>query len=414
MKTPIKINSIKHYFLDPEYLKPYLLMFSEYLADKGFTALTIRTYFDSVAHFATWLYQKDIKINEINYEVENDFANHFCNCPGSRHKHILSRRYVKRTNIFVDYLYQNNIIHTETTISKTEEPSQLTLFFEHLSQCGLKPITVAGYKRYITILLSALGDDPHRYDASLVRKVIFEIVQKRSCSESIKFVSILRRYLRFLVMEGLCSPYLDEAVPTIAQWKLSSMPRYITSSDVERIIDSCDIYTHQGRRDRAIILLLARLGLRAGDVINLRIDDINWADGTLTVTGKSRREERLPLPQDVGDALLMYLERTRQPVQLEQLFLCLNAPYRTFSKSSSIADIVRAAILRAKIKNPPSYGAHLLRHSMATALIRSGATLETVATVLRHRSLDTTAYYAKVDIPSLMKIAQPWMGATSC
>ena len=215
-------------------------------------------------------------------------------------------------------------------------------------------------------------------------------------------------------MEGLCSPYLDEAVPTIAQWKLSSMPRYITSSDVERIIDSCDIYTHQGRRDRAIILLLARLGLRAGDVINLRIDDINWADGTLTVTGKSRREERLPLPQDVGDALLMYLERTRQPVQLEQLFLCLNAPYRTFSKSSSIADIVRAAILRAKIKNPPSYGAHLLRHSMATALIRSGVTLETVATVLRHRSLDTTAYYAKVDIPSLMKIAQPWMGATSC
>ncbi|NRB65127.1 MAG: tyrosine-type recombinase/integrase [Saprospiraceae bacterium] len=134
------------------------------------------------------------------------------------------------------------------------------------------------------------------------------------------------------------------------------MPRYFTSNDVERVINSCDIATHQGRRDRAIILLLARLGLRAGDIINLRIADINWSEATLNVTGKSRREERLPLPQYVGDALLIYLEKTRQAVQLEQLFLCLNAPYRAFSQSSIIANIVRASILRAKIKNPPSYG----------------------------------------------------------
>ncbi|NRB65128.1 MAG: hypothetical protein HRU40_19280 [Saprospiraceae bacterium] len=141
MKTQIKINSNEHYLLNPGYLKPYLLMFTEHLADKGFTALTIQTYFDSASHFATRLQKKEIKINKINHGIVSSFANHSCNCPGSHNNHILSRKYVKRTQTFLDYLYQNDIIYTKTTLCKTAEPIQLTLFFEHLTQCGLKPIT---------------------------------------------------------------------------------------------------------------------------------------------------------------------------------------------------------------------------------------------------------------------------------
>jgi site-specific recombinase XerD len=409
-----KAHLTEHHFLLPGDLGHYLVIFTETLADQGFTPLTIRGYSDSVSHFGFWLQKVGLAIKDINVEVVSDFAKHQCDCPGGRQKHILSGKYIKRVKKFVGYLGYNNIIRVDPKRCEMLEPPQISLFGEHLYQIGLRSSTVIGYKRYMTLLLPVLGNDPIHYDASLIRKVICEAAQQRSCSESKKLASVLRIYLRFLAINGLCSPNLDTAVPAIAQWKLSSMPHYIASNDIERVIDSFDIFTHQGRRDRAIILLLARLGLRAGDIIDLRIGDINWSEGTISVTGKGRREDRLPLPQEVGDALFVYLEKTRQHFPSDHLFLCLNAPYRAFSKSSSVADIVRAALLRAGIENPPSYGAHLLRHSAATSLLRSGATLETVATVLRHRSLDMTAYYAKVDIPSLMKIAQPWPEIASC
>jgi integrase/recombinase XerD len=174
------------------------------------------------------------------------------------------------------------------------------------------------------------------------------------------------------------------------------------------VIASCDIQTKQGLRDRAIILLLSRLGLRASDVSEMRIDDINWLEATLRVCGKSKREVLLPLPQDVGDALLTYIEKARPLVAIDKLFLCLKAPYRPFPTSSGISSVVCAALSRAGIENPPSRGAHLLRHTAATNMLRNGVSLETVSTVLRHRSLDMTAYYAKIDIPRLQKVAQPW------
>jgi len=417
MKTTKITASGAHPFLTPGYLKQYQTTFIEILAEQGFSSLTIQAYVDSISHFGTWLQKERVAlndINDINDEIISDFSAHHCDCLGGRKKSTVSRRYVKRVIKFVDYLGANNIVPTKPESPKLLQYPQLEQFSEHLCQRGLRSSTVTGYQRYITMLLPALGNDSQLYDVSLIRSVICEAAQQCSLSESKKLTSVLRAYLRFLSINGWCSPGLDTVVPTIAQWKLSSMPRYITSSDIARVIGSCDICTHQGQRDRAVIMLLAHLGLRAGDIINLRISDINWFDGTLSVTGKGRREELLPLPQEVGDALLIYLEKARPPVPLEQLFLCLNAPYRAFSKSSSVADIVRAALVRSGIENPPSYGAHLLRHSAATALLRAGATLETVAAILRHHSLNMTAYYAKVDIPSLMKISQPWPGDTSC
>ena len=143
--------------------------------------------------------------------------------------------------------------------------------------------------------------------------------------------SLLRGYLNFLATHRECRPWLDRAIPTVPQWRLSALPRYLPAEDVERLISSCDLSKPHGIRDRAILLLLARLGLRAGDILNMRLDDIAWADGTLRVRGKGRREVQLPLPQDAGDALLGYLETTRPSVACEHVFLRLSAPHRPFA-----------------------------------------------------------------------------------
>jgi len=200
----------------------------------------------------------------------------------------------------------------------------------------------------------------------------------------------------------------------MAAWRLSSLPRYLPAAKVEALIASCNRPTPAGIRDRAIILLLARLGLRAGDVLHLRIDDLEWDQGTLRVRGKGRREIRLPLPQDVGDALLVYLNGARPNVVSDRVFLRSLPPFRPFACHSVISKIVDIELSRAGITDAPSRGAHMLRHSAATAMLRAGATLETIGTVLRHRSIDTTAHYAKVDILSLRQIAQPWPGEAPC
>ncbi|RVN12871.1 integrase [Sinorhizobium meliloti] len=226
--------------------------------------------------------------------------------------------------------------------------------------------------------------------------------------------SALRSYLRFLAGVGLCRPNLDHAIPPVLQWRLSSLPRYLAAADVERVIASCDQLTRGRLRDRAILLLLARLGLRAGDVAGLRLSDIEWTSGMLRLSGKARRQVRLPLPQDVGDALLAYIEQERPRMHQEAVFLTMIAPYRSFAQSSHVSTIVALALKRAGISDPPSTGACLLRHSAATSMLRSGATLEAVGTVLRHRSLDMTAHYAKVDAAMLEQVAQPWPGELPC
>jgi integrase len=192
------------------------------------------------------------------------------------------------------------------------------------------------------------------------------------------------------------------------------LPRYLSANDVERVIASCDQLSRRRLRDRAILLLLSRLGLRAGDVAALTLQDIDWAAGILHVSGKARRRVRLPLPQDVGDAILAYIEQERPRVEESTVFLTMIAPYKAFSASGNVSTVVARALERAGITDAPSTGASLLRHSAATAMLRSGATLEAVGTVLRHRSLDMTAHYAKVDIAMLKLVAQPWPGEQTC
>jgi site-specific recombinase XerD len=220
----------------------------------------------------------------------------------------------------------------------------------------------------------------------------------------------IRGLLRFLVATGQCAAGREYALPPIANWQLASVPRYLVAEDVERAIAACD--GERRLRDRAVVLLLARLGLRAGEVANLEITDIDWRNGRLAVCGKSRRAEWLPLTQEVGDAIVAYLERARPRLRNPRLFLTESAPLSPLTRTT-VKCIVKRTLVRAGIESAHK-GAHVLRHSAATAMLRHGVSLPGVCAVLRHTSPQMTMHYAKVDFALLSEIAQPWAGRLPC
>lgn len=224
--------------------------------------------------------------------------------------------------------------------------------------------------------------------------------------------TVARAFMRYLTMEGRCRPGLEAAILPVANWSLASLPRYVTADAVQQIVDAGGAAPRCGTRDRAILLLLARLGLRGGDIVRMRLCDIDWRRACVSVAGKGRREVRLPLPQEVGDAILAYL-RGRPAVASDRVFLRVRAPWWPLGGCSTITRIVSRAIGRAGV-SAPTRGSNLLRHSVATAMLREGISLPAIGVVLRHRSPQTTAHYAKVDVEMLRAVAQPWLGGAPC
>lgn len=391
-------------------LQPYVRKFATGLISRGYSVFSTQDYVRSAAHLGRWMDSRGNTIEMLTDGLVAKFAQHQCDCPGTRRSlQRPSRRYLARVGHFVDHLRRLGVVPSADVQKSKVLPAPL-LGFRDWMTChrGVAKSTVDRYERLIERMLPALGGDPSCYDAALVRRVFLDEVRHLSPVYTKTFVTALRAFLRFHAAEGRCRPHLDRAVPTIPEWKLSALPRYLEADEVERVIASCDLKKPQGVRDRAILLLLARLGLRAGDIVAMCLEDVDWVAGTVRVCGKGRREIRLPLPQEVGDALLEYLVQIRPAAGTHRIFLCVNAPIRSFESSATVSDIVRLALKRADIIDPPSKGAHLLRHSAATMLLRSGVSLDVIATVLRHQSSDTTAHYAKVDATLLRQVAQPW------
>jgi site-specific recombinase XerD len=217
----------------------------------------------------------------------------------------------------------------------------------------------------------------------------------------------LRSLLRFLHLRGVTASPLAGAVPTAAGWKLSGLPRHLTQQEAARMVESCDLATVTGRRDRAVLLLLARMGLRAGEAAGLRLDDIDWRSGEITVRGKGSRHERLPLPPDVGEALASYL-RDGRPARgrSREVFAGVRAPHRPLTRGA-VTQIAARASQRCGLG---TVFAHRLRHTAAAGMLRGGASLEEIGQVLRHQRTLTTAIYAKVDYDGLRGLARPWPG----
>ena len=222
-------------------------------------------------------------------------------------------------------------------------------------------------------------------------------------------VTALRSLLRYLYLQGELALDLSGALPAVAGWHLQGLPKAFDAGQVRCLLCACDRRRHAGRRDHAVLLLLVRLGLRAAEVAALELDDIDWRAGEFQVCGKGGREERLPLPADVGKALATYLLKSRPATRARYVFLGVRAPHDPL-RASAISAIARAALKRAGL---PASNPHRLRHTAATGMLHAGASLDEVAQVLRHRSHDTTAIYAKVDRQALRHVMQPWPGESS-
>lgn len=398
-------------FLQAGYIRQYFDDFAFELGTFGYTYLTIQGYAGSIAHFGYWAQRKDLAVDDWNRDTVAEFARHRCHCPGTRRSTRVSKKYSQRVKRFIIYLEQQKVIATD---KRAVEPDPSEFHDWLIQHRGLCTRTVERYEHALTKLLPTGGIEVSELTAVRVRSLVLKYAQCHSSNQTRTLVLAFRAYLRFLASNGRCRPGLHRAIPTIPQWRLSALPRYLPPQDVERIIASCSIDTPLGLRDRAILLLLARLGLRAGDIVKLRLDDIDWNAATLKVCGKGRQEVCLPLPQDVGDAVLAYLREGRYPVDIQPLFLCTQAPFRPLGGSPSVSCVVSSALRRAGILNPPTRGANLLRHSAATAMLRGGATLYAVSSMLRHRSLDMTGHYAKVDVGMLEQVVQPWPEGVPC
>jgi site-specific recombinase XerD len=276
---------------------------------------------------------------------------------------------------------------------------------------GLTETTLDVYEGILEGLLDTLGDNVSTFSAESLRTFVLERARPHGIERAKSIAVAVRAFLRFLGATGRCAPGMDDAIPGYACWQRAAVPRYLPSQDVERVINSCADDAN-GLRDRAVLLLLARLALRASEVAALRFTDVEWDNASILVCGKARREALLPLPQEVGDAILRYLQRGRPTLHVPALFTTVKAPLRPLTRAA-VTQIVRSALCRTGIESPIN-GAHVLRHSAATTMLRQGASLADVGTVLRHRSVQTTAHYAKVDFDLLSQIAQPWPEVSPC
>ena len=271
--------------------------------------------------------------------------------------------------------------------------------------------TLYYYGLSIRPLLARLGEDPRRFDAQSLRQFVLETNRHVTWGIAKRCTAALRMFLRFLVAEGQCAAGLEAAIPVLAHWRLSALPRYLLPEDVERVIASCYPSTPTGRRNRAILLLLARMGLRAGDIVKLRLGDIDWKEATVRVSGKGRREARLPLTQEVGDAVVDYLKTGRPHTDTDAV------PPRScaFSRPQVPAAVSPWLLRRcAEQGSAPSRGGPCAPPLCGNRHAAHGASLQEIATVLRHRSIATTEIYAKVDVTALQQIAQAWPEVQPC
>jgi len=222
----------------------------------------------------------------------------------------------------------------------------------------------------------------------------------------------LRAFLRYLHHRGLNPRALAGCVPSIRRWKLATLPTYLPAAQVQKALDGCNRATAMGRRDYAILMMLAKLGLRADEVATLTLDDIDWRAGEMHVRAKGRQRARMPMPPDVGAAVVAYLRNGRPKSPCRRLFVRTLAPHVGFASGSVITWIAKTALDRAGVRDCAHRGAHIFRHSLATDLLRSGATLTEIGQLLRHESHDSTRIYAKVDIEALRTLSLPWPGGS--
>jgi site-specific recombinase XerD len=375
----------------------------------GYARFTVRDRLRLLRDLERWLERRSLKLVDLDEQVVGRFLER------RRRQDNLRRGHARAISDFLEHLRQRRAVPLPEPLLDDSPLATLRKRYQNYLQKerSLSPQTIARYWCLLRLfLVERFGDTP---DAPIdVRKLVpsdvsdFLLRHARSAPGVAKLmVPALRSFFRFLFQHGETKTDLAGAVPRVPTWRLAEVPKYLTPAEVEQVIHACERNTAVARRDRAIILLLARLGLRASEVIALELDDIDWRAGVLTVRGKGGHHDRLPLPADVGEAIAIYLCKSRPRCAARRVFIRCKAPHRGFAHPSSLSTIVCRALNRAGLQ-PSLKGAHILRHSLATGMLRAGASMNEIGEILRHRTPNTTEIYAKVDINSLRSLALPW------
>jgi len=390
-------------------LGPYIARFGSLLSELGYSKQMGMQKIRLVAFLSRWLGKRKVRIQQIDERRIADFLK-------AQRKSLRRHRQVQHTlTQLLQHLRHSKVI-PELRTSQVKSPMDLLMrdYGQFLAQeRGLSQTTLDNYLPAAHRFLSdVFGTKPIRLNKLAASDVNAFILRDKSIVSPKRVqltASALRSFLGFLYLRGQLSTPLAASVPTVANWRLSDLPQFLKPEHVQRLLRSCKRSSPCGRRDYAALLLLARLGLRAGEVVHLCLEDINWNSGEVLIRGKSAREDRLPLPRDVGQALVTYLQKGRPACSTRRVFIRMKAPHVGFSSSVAVCDIVRRALRRAGL-NPERKGAHLLRHALATQMLRGGASLTQIGEILRHQLPQTTEIYAKVDFAALQTVAQPWLG----
>lgn len=311
--------------------------FAHELCQAGYAKTTARRHLRVAEHLIYWTGREGISVHSLNEQVLQCFDDHLsrCQCPGYGHAHRLEL--LNGARLFLGHLRGAGVITACGAEPAAQDPVLLTAFCQWMrQQRGTGDLTLYNYSISIRDLLRCIGEDPDRLDAQSLRQFVLERSHKWGWAAAKKCTTALRMFLRFLIAEDRCAAGLDAAIPVLAHWRLSSLPRYLQSDEVERVIAACDPALQVGQRNRAIVLLLARLGLRAGDIVQLRLGDIDWKGAWISVSGKGRRETRLPLTREVGHAIVDYLQDGRPRTDTDALFVRSRAPFRAFRSHCAI------------------------------------------------------------------------------
>ena len=388
----------------------YVAQFAARLHTDGYTRQTGRVMLAIVAGFNRWLKRKHIATGQINSDQAEKYLQF--RRRGTSQPYTTGRATLTR---WLSLLREQGVI--------PEPPSPMITPIDRVIERYdnyLEKERVLSWRTRITyrplvlqLLVSKFSSGPvdlSQLCASDVIKYVQRGAKRLSSSGMQTLAAAIRSFLQFARYQGDVTLDLAACVPSVASWSLSTLPKSLPAEAVKQALAHCPRKTAVGRRDYAILLLLARLGLRAGEVVSLTLEDVGWEASCITIRGKMNRVDQLPLPADVGEAIASYLKHDRpRSVNTRRLFVVAKAPLSGFKDSSAIYCIVKAALARAGIDSPQK-GPHQFRHTLACEMLRQGRSLKEIGDILRHQSPNTTAIYAKVDLLALRPLALAWPG----
>ena len=398
-------------------LQPHLGDLAAGLHEQGYSDNVVRAYLCAAEKFGRWLSIANVTTADVNEELIARYLDeavrpHPSCAAGRSDCHA-------RTGLahLVRVLRERQVIPPVTvTPPRTPAERWLIAFEQHLLQVAGAALNTR--KKYVALarrlVVNHFGDGPVDWGSlqadHVAAFVIREAETKRGFGRKAAPVAI-RAVLRFLVYSGDIRAGLEAAVPAMRNWKHAALPRHVSTDDVERVLNLFRDASPRSCRNRAILLLLARLGLRANEIVQLRMEDIDWRGGRLFVRrAKNRTERVLPLSQEVGDVLAEYVMKARPRTGSPEVFLNYRPPYHPLAGPSAVSTMAKRALLSIGFAPGPRIGAHTFRHTVASAMVSKGATFKEVADVLGHQSLQTTGIYAKLDLQALAAVALPWIG----